>query len=764
MFRKFFCPLNIIMTFVFLFSLPLQAQSQRLSARALSSNVIVPQVPTRSSHRTIPVEVVRIEVGAVIQNQVATTTMDIELKNRNARREEAELIVPVPSEAVVRSFSFQGEAQEPTAEMLPKEEAGKIYNTIVAKTRDPALMEFIGYNLIHTSVFPVEANGTQKVRLTYEQILPTDGNRIDYIVPRSESIHYSIPWEITVRIKSKHPISTVYSPSHETETARPNVQNDQLDIVSIRANEESLKQPGPFRLSYLLEQDGVTASLFAYPDAKTGGGYFLLLAGLPKRPQERKEHHSLKREVTLVLDRSGSMNGRKIEQVREAAKQILAALEEGETFNLITYSNTIGVLSNKPVPKTKESMQKARVYLDRIRAQGGTNIYDALTEALRMKPSEDSLPIVLFLTDGLPTVGQTSEVAIRNVAMKSNPYNRRIFTFGVGVDVNTPLLEKIASETRATATFVLPNEVVEVKVSQVFHQLSGPILAEPTLEVADASGVSAPGRVRDVIPGTIPDLFEGSQLIVTGRYLDDQDLTFLLHGNYYGAPKTFRFRFALDNATVKNSYVPRLWASRQIALMVDAIRQMGANGNPLSSQQPNANDPKVKELVDEIVRLSIEFGILTEYTAFLAREGTNLGERNQILAEATSNFVNRAMNTRTGIGAVNQGMNMNFMKSQQVLNTSNRLYDENMNQVTFSNVQQIADKAFYQKDNRWIESRLVEEEEQIKPDTVIEFGTDEFYELAATLAAKGQQGTISLRGDILLSVDGKTILIKMPNP
>ncbi|RJP34556.1 MAG: VWA domain-containing protein [Candidatus Omnitrophota bacterium] len=745
-----------------LFAVQSEAQVSRIAGRPLSSNVIVPQAHYLSSHHAPDVRLDAIEAGVVIENGIATTTLDIQISNPHSQRQEAELVTPVPDGAVVREFTFQGAAKEPTAETLPKDEARRTYDAITAKTRDPALLEFVGYNLIRTSVFPIEANGTQKFRLTYEQILPADGSRIDYVLPRSESIHNTVPWSISLRIKSKTPISTVYSPSHPIETIRPDRKSSSTDILSVRTTKEAMTQPGSFRFSYLLEQEGVTASLFAYPEAKVGGGYFLLLAGLPSKPQESKKETAIKREVILVLDRSGSMNGEKIEQVREAAKQILSSLGEGESFNIITYNNVVDQFSKEAVIASKTTIAAARNYLDGIQSRGGTNIYDALTEALRVKPVDNSLPIVMFLTDGLPTVGQTSEVEIRKVAMKANPYNRRIFTFGVGVDVNTPLLEKIASETRATATFVFPNEDVEVKVAQVFNYLTGPVLADPEIEVVDASGNPAPSRVRDVIPDTIPDLFEGNQMVLLGQYSDDEDLTFRLRGNYLGEQRTFRFHFTLDQATVKNAFVPRLWASRQIAVLVDAIRQLGADGSPFSSTPTVTHQGKVQELADEIVRLSIEFGILTEYTSFLAREGTNLNQRSEVLAEAVSNFNQRAMNTRTGLGAVNQGMNANFMKTQQVLNLSNRFYDEKMNSVSIGNVQQIHDKAFYQRANRWVDSQIVEKEQDIHPTKTIEFGSDEFRELALKLAETGRQGSLSLRGDILLEMEGETILVKGP--
>lgn len=683
-----------------------------IAAVRLSRQVIIPQAgsfdPARSAS---PVKITAVKVGAVIVDHVATTTMEISLENPSGSLREAELVVPVPDGAVVRGFTFQGSAGEPTAKLLPKDEARKAYDAIVARIRDPALLEFVGYNLIKSSVFPVPARGTQKVRLTYEHILPVDGNRADYVLPRSESLDYPAPWEISVRIKSGRPISTVYSPSHRIETRRP-AEN----VVSARVDGEASGEPGPFRLSYLLEAGGVSASLLAYPDPAAGGGYFLLLAGLPPHVIGKQGESAIKREVTLVIDRSGSMHGPKLEQVREAALQILEALNDGEAFNIMVYNQAVECFAEQPVLKTAATVAAARKYIETLKAQGGTNIHDALLEALRQKPTGEMLPLVLFLTDGLPTIGQTSETAIRKLVKEANGHERRVFTFGVGADVNTPLLERLASETRATATFVLPKEDVEVKVAQVFKKLAGPVLAGPSMRVVTSAGEPVPGRVRDLVPAKLPDMFEDDQLVLLGQYLGEKPLSFELSGNYMGKDRTFRFDFTFDKATTKNAFVPRLWASRKIAVLVDDIRQLGAD-SALA-----ATDGRVKELTDTIVKLSTEFGILTEYTAFLAREGTDLSRRDEVLAEAVRNFQDRAVATRSGLGSVNQSINNQAQIRQQVLNRGNRFFDRNMNRVEIATVRQIGDRAFYRRGGRWVDSRIVQRESAVLPGRIIAFG------------------------------------------
>ena len=728
------------------------AQVRHIAVRPPASNVIVPQSHARAfaPQREGAIEITDVHVLIDIVETMATTTIEMRLKNKTSRRQEAELVVPVPDGAVVRGFAYDGPSGEITAEVLPRDEAKRIYESLVARIRDPALVEFIGYNLIRSSVFPIEARGKQKVRLTYEHLLEVDGARVDYLLPRTESLDYAVPWNVTATIKAKRAISTVYSPSHKLQIERSSDRKLTVQIAT-----KAMKEPGPFRLSYLLQADGITASMFAYPDPGVGGGYFLLLAGLP--PKAATEGMPvIRREVTLVIDRSGSMRNEKIEQVKEAALQIIAGLAPGEAFNIIIYNNTVQWFSERPVVKSQRTQEAARRYIEGLTASGGTNIHDALAAALQQPPTEGMLPIVLFLTDGLPTVGQTSELAIRELVVKSNPHHRRVFTFGVGFDVNAPLLEKVASGSRGRAEFVLPKEDVEAKVGKVFRQLTGPILAGPELRVVNRDGGAALGRTRDILPEKLPDLFEGDRLVLLGQYVGDEPITFRLKGNYFGKKRTFKFKFDFDKASGKNGFVPRLWASRKIADLVDTVRQMGAD--PSAS----THDPKVKELVDEIVRLSTQFGILTEYTAFLAREGTDLGDAHAVRREAEDVLESRAMRARSGMAAVNQSFNFGRQKAQTELNYRNTYYDEQLNEVAISTVQQINDQAYYRRGRQWVDSRLVNKEQSARPARVIAFGSREFFDLAERLARENRQGSIAMKGDVLLMVDGQAVLIEAP--
>lgn len=751
---------RIALSLAFLAWVPATASAQPAFSR-WAANIVVPQARVFPIQGQRQVEITGVDAYVEIAEQLATTRLDIALRNSSPQPLESELWVPVPENTIVRGFDFLGTAAEPQAKLLPKAEALRIYHEIVAKVRDPALLEFVGHNLVRSAVFPVPVNGTQKVRLIYESLLPADGDRIDYVLPRSERVDYAVPWTIRATIRHRLPISTVYSPSHEIITSRDRTSASgsrsatTADVITLELAPGACREPGPFILSYLLTRGGPSASLYAYPDTTVQGGYFLLLLGLPAAQPEH--HRPVPREITLVVDHSGSMRGEKWAQTRAAALEIVGTLSAGESFNLLTYNETVNAWATRPRPVSAQSAQQIQAYLDGVQVGGGTNLYDALQEALRQPPTPGTLPIVLFMTDGLPTIGRTAERDIHRLVAQGNPYQRRVFSIGVGTDINSPLLDRIARQSRAVATFVVPGEDVAVKMAQVFRRTSGPVLANPSWQTTDAQ--NTPGRVRDVLPTTLPDLFDGDQLVLLGRYQGDAPLHLRIQGEYLGISQTFDFSFALDHATTRNAFVPRLWASRRIAVLIDGIRDRGAD-----SPHGERTDPGLRELVDEIVRLSTEFGILTEYTAFLAQDGSALADPHLARAQALEQLKNRAVQARTGAAAVNQELNQGCQRSQKVLNRKNRYANAQLAKVEIHTVQQISDRTYFRQGARWIDSKLVQRPSAAQSARVVEFGTPGFDRLVRELVDQGRQGILALRGEVLMENNGAPLLVKGPTP
>jgi Ca-activated chloride channel family protein len=311
-------------------------------------------VPQRFRVRPGVVTVEGVEVQVDVTDRVATTRMAITLHNPTDAPREAQLVLPVPSGSAIRSFGIDAISSEPTAVLLPREQARQVYRDIVSKMADPGLLEFIGTDLIRSSVFPVPAGEQATFRVVYEHALPAESGRFEYVLPRSESLGASgVDWTIGLDLRTSRSIGLVYSPTHALE--EKDVAPDHKTVKVLGTAE-----PGPFRMYFVLAgQSGAGITTLLYPDPKVGGGkggYFVLFLDAP----EDTGAPPMKREVTLVIDRSGSMRGEKIEQARAAALQIIEALDDGERFNIVDYSDTIERFSDEPVVKSADTIEKVR--------------------------------------------------------------------------------------------------------------------------------------------------------------------------------------------------------------------------------------------------------------------------------------------------------------------------------------------------------------------------------------------------------------------
>ena len=219
----------------------------------------------------------------------------------------------------------------------------------------------------------------------------------------------------------------------------------------------------------------------------------------------------------------------------------------------------------------------------------------------------------------------------------------------------------------------------------------------------------------------------------------------------------------MKKASTKHAFVPRLWATRRISFLVDQLRQAGASDQPAQVGQTIFNNPKYKELADEILRLSTEFGVLTEYTSFLAREGTNLADWDRLNTICAFEINSRAIQNRSGRHAVTQGKNLDYGKKQKKVRLNNAWTNaENRREEAGKNVQQVADRAlfFSSKAKCWIEGRIVSGKSTLKIDAKVLYGTTEYEKVLNKLVAQGRQGVIARKGEILIHIEGKNVLVQ----
>ena len=733
-------------------------------------DVIMPQRRVGNRHIT---NISAVDVDVRLTDTLATTHVQITVENHGSSTTQARLVLPVPDGSTIRSFGIDGLGDEPTAKLLPREEATRRYNEIVGQMIDPGLLEFVGNAMIQSSVFPVEPGKSRTMTVVYEQTLDAHRGRVEYVLPRSASYASSgIKWSVDIELESAAAMGPVFSPSHP-------IVSKITGTNSMKVTVPILDEPGAFRL-YGVLGTAEDATTMLYPDpSDPDSGYFMFVADAPEID---KDAETIPREITIVIDRSGSMNGEKIQQARESAKQIVAGMNMGEFVHIIDYAEEVRSFSDRPVQITKESLPAILGYISNIQSRGGTNLHGALMEALGAKVTQGHLPMVLFLTDGLASTGITDESSIRADAQTNNTHDRRVFTFGVGYDVNVPLLDGIAMDTRAESTFILPNEDVEMKVGQVFDKLDGPVMIEPKFDAA-YTVTEMKIDFSMIEPSSLGDLFSGSRVVVLGQYhnllhepahmwirssADDQHDSIELEADFF-----------VEDASTRYAFIARLWAQNRIDSLINEIRLAGADGS-----EPN------KELVDEIVRLSLEHGIMSEYTAFLAEEELGLEmanaptddgrsrarqstQRNFSTAniqrsgkEAMSQTANRAnADAATIQDEINSGGGQSPFSGGQVQSTvalkANKYYDYGMEQVVINTVQRGVGATLYKKQGKWVDAQLGEQAGE-EPEITIEFDTDEYWALITDLAGQDRQWILANRGDVYFMNHSKRVLVHNP--
>jgi Ca-activated chloride channel family protein len=532
----------------------------------------------------LPTTVTRVssQVRTTVEGRVARFEVEEQFRNTGGGIAEGSYLYPLPGEAVFQNFSLWMGDQEVRGEMMNAEQARGIYETIVRKLRDPALLTLAGHGLVRAQVFPIQPGETRKVVLRYTQLLDRSGDalRLRYAVGQRGSS--SLAFRIAVTRPDEYGVP--FSPTHHLNTQRI---NNRLEVTL------DPDASGDLELFLPLQQGLVGTSVVTHAPLGEDGYYMLLLS-----PPQTEQAAVVPRDLSFVIDVSGSMSGEKLDQAKSALLQALGTLGAGDRFRLIAFSNWVRPFREGFTPATPENLQAARGFVNQLVAEGGTNIAGALDAVLGATVSEERLPIILFLTDGLPSVGE--QAPDRIAASASARIGRaRIFTVGLGHDVNTYLLDRLAREGRGTAEYVAPGANVEVAIGNLVGKIRRPALVNLRI-------TNAPVDLRDGYPGVLPDLFYGEELVVFGRYRGHGTGQVVVEGERNGRRERFTATADFPSSENGNDFVPRLWASRRIGELTRQIRLEGASQN----------------LIDQVRELGLRYGILTEYTSYLVQEPT----------------------------------------------------------------------------------------------------------------------------------------------
>jgi Ca-activated chloride channel family protein len=556
---------------------------------AAPANAIGILVPTDTSLPPLAIESHRVET--TIKDRTAETKVVQVFKNSTSRVLEATYTFPLPKGASVSDFALWMDGKRVSGEVLEKEKAREIYQGIVSRMKDPGLLEYIGNDIFQAKIFPIPANGTQKVEISFTTILSREGGVSQYTYPLKTggtSATTLADFTMTVKIESKTPIKSVYSPSH---TVYVNKKDDNHAVVGFEFDKATLEKD--FQLYYSLSKDEVGVDLLTYKK-KGEDGYFMLMVS-PK--QDYAESEIIGKHVTFVIDTSGSMSGQKMESARKALIYCLQNLRDDDTFSIIRFSSDVESFEKEPKPATKEWVKKGVEFATKMEAAGGTAIYDSLQEALKIKTKSNAPNIIVFLTDGSPTIGETDPKKIAEATARANAGSARIFVFGVGDTINAILLDQIAADNGGFAEYAKPDAEIETVLSAFYNKIAYPVLANLSLEIPKV-------KTKDLFPRALGDLYRGQQVLLFGRYKDVGGTTIALLGNVEGKSKKFEYEGEFPDENLSNDFIPRLWATRKVGYLLEEIRIRGEQA----------------ELKDEVVRLAKEFAIVTPYTSYLVVE------------------------------------------------------------------------------------------------------------------------------------------------
>ena len=593
--------------------------------------------PIRPGLSASPVVRISSNVRTRIDGRVAVVEVEEQFRNAGGGIAEGTYLYPLPGEAVFQNFSLWMGETEVRGEMMNAEQARGIYEEIVRRLRDPALLTLEGHGLIRARVFPIQPGETRRVVLRYTQLLQRAGDalRMRYAIgqrgalpgtgfldraPNTPADRFTF----RVTVPNADSYGTPYSPTHAITSRR---NGDQLLITLDSA------ASGDVELFVPLRRGLVGTSLVAHAP---GGedGYFMLLVS----PAQEDDAPALARDLTFVVDVSGSMSGDKIEQAKAALRQALNTLGGQDRFRLIAFSNRVTNFRDGFAAASPENLEAARRFVDGLQADGGTNIAGALDAALSATVAEERLPLVLFLTDGIPSVGeQAPERIAQNAGARIG--RSRIFTFGVGHDVNTYLLDRLAQEGRGTAEYVAPEANVEAAVGSLLNKIRHPALANLRIE-------HAPVGLVQTYPSRLPDIFFGEELVIFGRYHGTGDGEVVVSGQRGGRTERFTVQAVFPASATENEFIPRLWASRRIGELTRQIRIEGASQN----------------LVQEVRELGLRYGILTEYTSYLVQEPVTSTAQLQTMRQVMPNqAAPAAPRAQTGAGAFNSARSSSAM-------------------------------------------------------------------------------------------------------
>ena len=711
-------------------------------------------------------DVSKLEIDASIRDQVAQVQVGQTFKNRTSRVLQVKFVFPLPYDGAVDQMTFMVDGEELEGRLLEADKAREIYQSYVRRSQDPALVQWIGTGMFQTQVFPVPPGAERTVSLRYTQLCRRSGALTDWLLPLSPTRFTCAPiGEIAIRgrIRNDSKIGNIYSPSHEVQIDR--ISDHQIRFEYLATARVPKRD---FRLLWDSGDRPVQLSVVSHRANPNEDGYFMLMIQ-PQLPEPPRDFTRAGKNIVFVMDKSGSMRGEKIDQARRAANDVIDRLKNRDRFTLINYDSRVETFRNELVKADKETRSDAKDYVDAMLAGGSTNIDEALSQAFKLTEAADGPVYVVFVTDGCPTVGERNAMKIAANAKANLREGTRLFSLGLGHDVNSRLLDKLASICLGQTNYIRPGEPLDRAVSALYDRIKAPALVNANLKLT-VDGKQ--GRVRQLYPADMYDLFSGDQLVIVGRYRKPGVLKIHLSGEFLGEQKQYRFEDELpaETGSGENVFVERLWATRRIGQIIDEIDLHGEN----------------QELTDELIVLSKRHGILTPYTAYLAEEQTDLNNLRsgrrvtsgqlELLDEESgrSAFRQRELKSRFKLADRAAEAGANFGAATESAPAANGITPivgdfavalqaaKNEERApTQQSVRRIGAKTFYRRGERYVDAAATKN--QLEAPHQVERFSDEYFKLLEQLGSESKL-YLAEDSDLLVILKGKAYLFVSPTP
>jgi Ca-activated chloride channel homolog len=692
-----------------------------------------------------PLEVRYHYVDVAVKDQLAETRVDQIFYNPGSSNLEGTYIFPVPKGSAIKKFSMMINGNEVQAEFLDAKKARTVYEDIVRKLKDPAILEYSGEDMFSVRVFPIEPHSEKRITIYYDEVLNKDNGTYEYTYPLNTEKFSSKPLaevRVNVKLESGDALSNIYCTTHNAEINRIDRNRATLSYT-----EKNTRPESDFTMYFNTSGSDIGISCLTYREPGEEYGYFLMNLN-PSYVIKRSDIEA--KDITFVLDTSGSMAEGKLDQAKKALLFCLTNLNENDGFDIIRFSTEAESLFGKMHNPDDANLKKAKAFVNGLKPTGGTNIEEALSLALKSGSSGSRPSMIIFITDGKPTIGETEEDKLLKIINDANMLKTRIFTFGIGYDINTHLLDKMTEATRSYRSYIAPDEDIEIKISNFYMKVQSPVLTDLKLTF-DNNFIAA-----KIYPKDLPDLFKGSSLNVLGMYKGKGKIKISLDGIMNKIAQKYQYEMNVPEDNGRNAIIASLWAARRIGYLLDQVRLHGED----------------RELTDEITMLAKKFGIITPYTSYLIIEDERKLTSQNIIREKDqifSNNVKKQIEDKTksefnGMKDKSGETSIRSSREIQSLNDSKNIQETKQGESRMnyrdnagneknlaSQIRNINGRAVYQVEGTWIDS-LIQKNTKLKVN-VIRFASDEYFKLL--LEKPETSGFLALGKNIRFVLDNR---------